>query len=105
VASIVFSSQPVPFREPSYWPPQKDPFGNAPHSVLASPTGEVWILKQLSHTEKRPTYDVIGARGELTGRVVIPKRSHVAGFGQNGAVYVIRLDDDDLQYIQRFRNR
>ncbi|MGQ0646788.1 MAG: hypothetical protein ACT4P7_04405 [Gemmatimonadaceae bacterium] len=99
------SSRPVPFREPGYWPAVKDPFGNAPHSVLASPTGEVWILKQLPHTEKNPTYDVIGARGELTGRVIIPARSRVIGFGQNGAVYVVRMDDDDLQFIQRFRIR
>jgi len=99
------SSRPMPYREPSYWPETKDPFGNAPHTVLASPTGEVWILKQLPHTEKNPTYDVIGSRGELTGRVIIPPRSRVIGFGRNGAVYVVRRDDDDLEYLQRFRLR
>jgi hypothetical protein len=99
------STRPTPYREPGYWPADKDPFGNAPHSVLASPSGEVWILRQLPHTEKHPAYDVIGARGELTGRVVIPERSRVIGFGRNGVVYVVRMDDDDLQHLQRFRNR
>jgi hypothetical protein len=99
------SSRSVPYREPSYWPETKDPFGNAPNTVLASPTGDVWILKQLPHTEKNPMYDVIGSRGELSGRVVIPARSRVIGFGRNGAVYVVRHDDDDLEYLQRFRLR
>jgi len=57
------------------------------------------------HTEKNPTCGVIGPRGELTSRVVIPARSRVVGFGRNGAVHIVRMDDDDLQYLQCFRNR
>ena len=48
-------------------------------------------------------YDVIGAGGELVERVVIPERSHVVGFGRNGVVYIVRKDDDDLQYLHRVR--
>jgi hypothetical protein len=99
------SSRAAPYREPRFWPAEKDPFGNAPNTVLASPTGEVWVLRQLPHTEKHPTYDLIGARGELTGRIVIPERSRVVGFGRDGTVYVVRMDEDDLQYLQRFRIR
>jgi hypothetical protein len=99
------SSSPEPFREPEYWPAHKDPFGNAPLTVLTSPAGDVWVLKQLAHTATNPTYDVIDGRGELAGRVVVPERSRVVGIGRNGAAYVVRLDDDDLQYLQRFRIR
>jgi hypothetical protein len=35
-------------------------------------------------------------------RVVLPKRHRLLGFG-NSAVYVARLDEDDLQYLQKYR--
>jgi hypothetical protein len=69
---------------------------------LASSTGEIWVRKQLPHTERKPAYDIIRTDGELAGRVVLPERSFGLGFGRNGVVYVVRKDEDDFQYLERF---
>jgi hypothetical protein len=102
---MTVSSRTLPFREPEAWPAQKGPFENSRDAVLASPTGELWVWKQLAHTEWKPMYDIIGPGGELVERVMIPERSAVVGFGRGGAVYIVRRDEDDLQYVQRFRFR
>jgi hypothetical protein len=34
--------------------------------------------------------------------VVLPAKTRLLGFGQ-GTVYLVRTDDDDLQYLQRYR--
>jgi hypothetical protein len=49
-----------------------------------------------------PTYDVIDNSGKVVSRVVLPKRTRLVGFG-NGTVYLARIDEDDLQYLQRYR--
>ena len=36
------------------------------------------------------------------GRVAFPPRTELIGFG-NETLYAIRLDDDDLQYLERWR--
>ena len=41
-------------------------------------------------------------RFSLTGLVVLRPKSRVAGFGR-GTVYVSRLDEDDLVYLERYR--
>ena len=47
-----------------------------------------------------PTYDVIDRAARLSHRVQLPPRSKLVGFG-NGTLYLVRLDDDDLQYLER----
>ena len=49
-----------------------------------------------------PTFDVIDRAGKVVQKVVLPKRSRLVGFG-NGAVYTVRLDEDDLQYLQKHK--
>jgi hypothetical protein len=49
------------------------------------------------------TYDLIDNAGKLTQRVVFPMGVRLVGFGANGAIYAARTDDDDLQYLQRYR--
>jgi hypothetical protein len=97
------TQSPVQFQEPTSWPEFKHPYASDQNAVMMSPSGELWISKQLAHTESNATYDLIGARGELTGRVVLPPMTRVIGFGRNGTVYTVRRDDSDLQYLQRFR--
>ena len=63
----------------------------------------MWVLRQQSGAVKTPMYDIIGARGELTGRVVLPASTRLLGFGRNGAVYLVRRDSYDLEYLQRYR--
>jgi hypothetical protein len=45
---------------------------------------------------------VIGGTGEVVERVVAPTGSRFAGFGDE-SVYFVRMDDVDLEYLERFR--
>lgn len=88
-----------PAAEPDEWPAVKPAFSTA----LASPTGEVWVARNRTAKDDIPRYDVFAANGRLVRTVLLPKRTRVVGFGNGGAVYTVRMDNDDLQYLQRFR--
>ena len=95
------STAPPPFEEPAEWPKAKPPFNSS--GIFVTPTGEIWIARNRSASDPVPSYDVFSATGKLTGKVVLPKQTRVIGFGSGGTIYTIRVDDDDLQYLQRFR--
>ena len=46
-----------------------------------------------------PTFDVFDEDGRLTKRVVFPEGRELVGFGE-GVVYVVRLDEFDLQWLE-----
>jgi hypothetical protein len=71
-------------------------------TVQATPEGEVWVLRTRPANDKTPSYDVFDKTGTLVKKVSLNPNSRVAGFGK-GTVYVVRSDEDDLQYIQRYR--
>jgi hypothetical protein len=70
-------------------------------SVLATPEGELWVLRTRPASDKTPTYDVFDRTGGLVKKVTLNPNSRVVGFGK-GTVYVVRTDEDDLQYLQRY---
>jgi hypothetical protein len=70
-------------------------------SVLATPEGEVWVLRTRPASDKVPSYDVFDRSGALVKKVTLNPDSRVVGFGK-GTVYVVRTDSDDLQYLQRY---
>jgi hypothetical protein len=45
---------------------------------------------------------VFDRTGALVKQVVLNPNSRVVGFGK-GTVYVARTDEDDLQYLQRYK--
>ena len=63
--------------------------------------GFLWV-RRTGPAGQPPTFDVIDRAGKVVQRVVLPKRSRLVGFG-NGAVYTVRLDEDDLQYLQKHK--
>lgn len=73
-------------------------------SVLATPDGEVWVLRTRSASDKTPVYDVFDKTGGLAKKVALNPNSRVVGFGK-GTVYVVRTDDDDLQWLQRYKRQ
>jgi hypothetical protein len=81
------------------FPASKPPFevGN----VLARPNGEVWALRSRRANDEVAVYDVFTRGAGLIGRVAFPPRTTIIGFG-NTTVYAVRLDDDDLQYLERW---
>jgi hypothetical protein len=93
----------VPPQEASEieWPETLPAFtGN--DAVQMTPDGQVWVQRVKSATDKTPGYDVFDGTGKLVGTVTLRPRSRIAGFGK-GTVYVVRTDEDDLQYLERYR--
>jgi hypothetical protein len=86
--------------EPTDWPDVLPPF--LQNATVVAPNGNIWLNRTREGNDDIPKYDVIDASGNVIERVVLPKRTRVVGFG-NGVVYAIRSDEDDLQYLQRFR--
>jgi hypothetical protein len=71
------------------------------NTLMFANDGYLWIART-GPAGQPPTYDVIDRAGNLATRVVLPKKARLLGFG-NGAVYVARVDDDDLQYLTKYR--
>lgn len=91
---------PEPTADDYEWPATK-PFFDAA-SVRVSPTGELWALRSRPAGDEIPVYDVFGADGRLVRRVTFPAKTRLVGFG-DGTIYVARNDEDDLQYLERYR--
>jgi hypothetical protein len=51
--------------------------------------------------EQVAVYDVFTRTAGLVARVAFPSRTQVIGLG-NGTIYTVRLDEDDLQYLQKW---
>jgi hypothetical protein len=91
-------SIPVNIQEPD-WPSVLPPF--VYFQTFAHAPGEMWVLR--SHrAEDPPMYDVFAAPGALRMRITLPARTRLLGFG-SGALYLVRTDEDDLQFIQKYR--
>lgn len=93
------SAVPPLAQEPTAWPAVMPPFEAG--RVFATPTGQLWVGRYQSARDKAPRYDVFDATGRHTGQVVFPADTRLIGFGQN-TVYTVRIDADDLQYLQRW---
>ena len=91
---------PDPTADDYEWPVNK-PFFDAA-TVRMSPAGELWALRSRPAGDEIPVYDVFGADGRLVRRVTFPAKTRLVGFG-DGTIYVARTDEDDLQYLERYR--
>lgn len=78
----------------------KPPF-TGQSAVSVSPQGEVWVERTQPAGAKNPVYDVFDRSGRLTRKVTLNPRSRLVGFGP-GTVFVVRQDEDELEYLQRF---
>jgi hypothetical protein len=81
------------------FPAVKPPFdlGNS----FTRPNGEVWVLRSRRAGDLVAAYDVFTMAGGMIGRVALPPRTLLVGFG-NATLYAVRLDEDDLQYLERW---
>ena len=87
-----------PYREPSNWPAYLPPF--LEDAVNVSDDGNVWIRRALP-ANHAPMYDVVDSLGRVVRHIELPPRSRVVGFGKS-SVYVVRQDQDDLEYLERY---
>jgi len=83
------------------WPEALPAFSGM-DAVQMTPEGQVWVQRVKAASDKTPSYDIFDGTGKLVGTATLRPKSRVAGFGK-GTVYVVRTDDDDLQYLERYR--
>lgn len=81
------------------WPELKPAF--FPNDALAGTDGRLWIRRHVAASDARARYDVADRRGVIVEKAELPKGGKIVGFGAR-SIYVVRLDDDDLQYLQRY---
>jgi hypothetical protein len=78
----------VNFVPPTDLPDYQPPF--FANSTRADMEGNLWIRTiPTSAVPGGPVYDVINRKGEIVDRVQIPVGRTIAGFGANGAVYLL----------------
>lgn len=92
---------PPPDANEVEWP-ETLPVFSGNDAVLMTPEGQVWVGRVKSAGDRVPTYDIFDGAGKLVGNATLRARSRVVAFGK-GTVYVVRTDDDDLQYLERYR--
>ena len=73
---------------------------------VVSPSNEVWVLRWLP-ADRPPEMDVFGPDGVRRGTVRIPPDTRLIGFGEGpggeDVAYLVRTDDVDLQWLERYR--
>jgi hypothetical protein len=82
------------------WPEFKPAFVSA--GARVAPNGEFWVQRS-QPAGAGALYDGFDGQGRLKQQVRLAKDTRLVGFGST-SVYVARTDnDDELQYLQRFR--
>ncbi len=89
---------PEPLKD---WPEVKPPFRSGQSSVIAAPSGDLWVRRTTSVSDpKGALYDVIGRDGKVMYQVRLPERVNLVGFGKN-TIYTTLADEDDLLTLRR----
>jgi hypothetical protein len=84
------------------WPDVMPAFTGS-RAVLAAPDGQLWIRRAQPAKSAGAVYDVFDVSGRRVTQVTLEGNRVVIGFGP-GSVFVTRTDEDDLQWIERYRN-
>lgn len=85
------------FTEPEAWPDVLPPFGS--NALRFAPDGILWI--QRATPAKAPAlFDLVDRSARVSARVELPESRRLVGFGR-GVVYLVRVDDDGLEYLER----
>lgn len=63
--------------------------------------GTLWVTRAGAFDAKTSIVDVFDASGKLVRRVTFPATHKLAGFGK-GTLYLVRTDDDGLQWVERY---
>ncbi len=78
------------------FPEAKAPF----EAVIVASDGTAWVRR--SREAGAPAlYDIFDAAGRVTGSIELEGRRRVISFTEN-SVYVVRLDEFDLQHLERY---
>jgi len=88
----------VPLGEPDAWPPYLPPFID--HGVQGAPDGTVWI-QRTTEADSAPVVDVIARDGTLMHRLLLPRGTRFIS-ASHRHIYLVRIDEDGLEYLQRW---
>ncbi len=80
------------------WPDAMPAFTS--NAVQVDPNGYAWVVRETAAGEA-PLVDVFGPDGTLKAHVRLPRACEIAGFGTD-AVYLVRTDDLDFQWLERY---
>jgi hypothetical protein len=81
------------------WPREIPPFAEPP-AIQPTPDGLLAVRRVPTADAPETRVDLIDRTGALRGVVVLGVRERILGFGAK-SVYVVRMDEDDLEYIRR----
>jgi hypothetical protein len=77
----------------------KPPF--EPSGVFVAPDGLVWVRRSGAAAAADVVYDVFVEAGARVDRLQLGPGRRIVGVGRN-AIYVSRLDDDDLPHLEKY---
>jgi hypothetical protein len=88
------------------FPATKPPFVEdfVGRSALISDDGALWVVRSSAFGATTTVADVFDAAGKVTRRVTFPSTHRLAGFGKS-SIYLVRSDQDGLQWIERFHHQ
>ena len=79
------------------WPDSKPAFFQ---TIAVDPAGRAWVRRHTAAGDA-PAYDLFDGSGTRTATIELPMERRVVAFGE-GVVYVVRMDEFDLQYLERY---
>ena len=85
--------------DPTEWPDYKPAFGQG--ALKVAPNGEIWIARLRPANNEGALYDVFSREGVLRYRMELPRKTALVGIGTTH-LYVVRIDEDELQYLGRY---
>ena len=92
------ASQPPLLDVPEHFPAARQ------RGLWIAPDGRAFVERQLSLTDTRPQLDVFDTTGRRTAVVRLPEGRRIIGIGRTG-LYAVRVDGDDLLWLERFDTR
>lgn len=90
---------PRPDPDDIEWPEFKPAFDR--QAARVTPGGELWVQRHVAFSEPA-TYDVFDDAGNRVRQVVLPEGRQLVGFGE-GMVFLVNVDEDDLQWLEAYR--
>ena len=84
---------------PAVKPPVVEEFVG--RAAIAGMNGELWINRVTPQGVKAPVADVFDAKGNRVRTVALPPHTRVAAAGKT-SIYLVRTDDDGLQWVERY---
>jgi hypothetical protein len=89
----------IAVEEPSTWPTTHPPF-RGDLAPVVDPIDRVWVVTRCEKDVKARCYDVIDRDGQRQGRVRLPDRTMVIGFGAV-SLYTLDVQKPDKPVLQR----